>query len=91
MGGDKKVYGSKSINKIRISQEKKLKELRIAMLRWGDHFKFPTEADSLTWRNNFTSILRLETYLSSGLNNVLTKKDIRLANELYRKYLGFVK
>tara|TARA_X000001382_G_scaffold105686_1_gene80938 strand:- start:3654 stop:3923 length:270 start_codon:yes stop_codon:yes gene_type:complete len=88
---DKKVYGSKLINKIRISQEKKIKALQIAMCRWGDKFSNTTEHDKVNWRKNFTSVLRMEGHLSSGLNNVLNKEQKRLANELYRKYLGFVK
>ena len=91
MGGDKKVYGSKLINKIRISQEKKIKALQIAMCRWGDKFSNTTEYDKVNWKKNFTSVLRMEGHLSSGLNNVLNKEQKRLANELYRKYLGFVK
>ena len=91
MDGDKKVYGSKLINKIRISQEKKIKALQIAMCRWGDVFKNTTEHDKSNWRENFTSVLKMEGHLSSGLNNVLNKEQKRLANELYRKYLGFVK
>ena len=88
---DKKVYGSKRINLLRISQEKKIKKLQLAMCRWGDKFKNTTEWDKSNWRKNFTSVLRMERHLSSGLNNTLSKEELILANRLYRKYLGFVK
>jgi len=88
---DKVVYGSKRINLLRISQEKKVKALQLAMLRWGDKFKNTTEYDRSNWRENFTSVLRMEKHLSSGLNNTLSKEEKELANRLYRKYLGFVK
>ena len=88
---DKKVYGSKRINLIRISQEKKIKKLQLAMLKWGDKFKNTTEWDKSNWRKNFTSVLRMERHLSSGLNNTLSREELILANRLYRKYLGFVK
>ena len=88
---DKKVYGSKRINLIRISQEKKIKKLQLAMCRWGDKFKNTTEYDRSNWRENFTSVLRMEKHLSSGLNNTLSREQLKLANGLYRKYLGFVK
>ena len=88
---DKKVYGSKRINLIRISQEKKIKKLQLAMCRWGDKFSHTTEYDKSNWRNNFTSVLRMERHLSSGLNNTLSREELKLANRLYRKYLGFVK
>ena len=88
---DKKVYGSKRINLLRISQEKKIKKLQLAMCRWGDKFKNTTEWDKSNSRNNFTSVLRMERHLSSGLNNTLSREELILANRLYRKYLGFVK
>ena len=88
---DKKVYGSKRINLIRISQEKRIKKLQLAMCRWGDVFKNTTEYDKSNWRENFTSVLRMEGHLSSGLNNTLSKEQLKLANRLYRKYLGFIK
>ena len=88
---DKKVYGSKRINLIRISQEKRIKALQLAMCRWGDKFKNTTEYDRANWRENFTSVLRMERHLSSGLNNTLSREQLKLANGLYRKYLGFVK
>jgi len=88
---DKKVYGSKRINLIRISQEKRIKKLQLAMCRWGDKFKNTTEWDKSNWRENFTSVLRMEGHLSSGLNNTLSKEQLKLANRLYRKYLGFIK
>ena len=88
---DKKVYGSKRINLIRISQEKRIKALQLAMCRWGDKFKNTTEWDKSNWRKNFTSVLRMERHLSSGLNNTLSREELILANRLYRKYLGFVK
>ena len=87
---DKKVYGSKAINLIRIAQEKKIKALQIAMCRWGDKFGKTTEYDQSQWRKNFTSILKMETHLSSGLNNTLNTEEKKLANKLYRKYLGYV-
>jgi len=86
-----KVYGSKRTNLIRIAQEKKVKALQVAMLRWGDKFGKRTEYDKSNWRENFTSVLRMERHLSSGLNNTLNKEEKKLANALYRKYLGFVK
>ncbi len=88
---DEKVYGSKRINLLRISQEKRIKKLQLAMLRWGDKFKNTTEWDKSNWRKDFTSVLRMERHLSSGLNNTLGKEELILANRLYRKYLGFVK
>jgi len=88
---DKKVYGSKRINLLRIAQEKKIKALQIAMLRWADKFGKTTEYDRSNWRSNFTSVLKMESHLSSGLNNTLSKEQKKLANRLYRKYLGFVK
>ena len=88
---DKKIYGSKRINLIRIAQEKKIKKLQLAMIRWGDKFKNTTELDRSHWRENFTILLRWEKYLSSSLNNTLSKAQKKLANKLYRKYLGFVK
>ena len=88
---DKKVYGSKRINLLRISQEKKIKKLQLAMCRWGDKFSHTTEWDKSNWRKDFTSVLGMERHLSSGLNNTLSKEELKLANRLYRKYLGFVK
>ena len=88
---DKKVYGSKRTNLIRISQEKKIKKLQLAMLRWADKIGYTTEDDQSQWRENFTSVLRMEKHLSSGLNNTLRREELKLANKLYRKYLGFVK
>ena len=88
---DERVYGSKRTNLIRIAQEKKIKALQIAMCRWGDKFKNTTEYDRSNWRENFTSVLRMEKHLSSGLNNTLRREELKLANKLYRKYLGFVK
>ena len=88
---DKKIYGSKRINLIRIAQEKKIKKLQLTMIRWGDKFKNTTEYDMLQWRENFTILLRWEKYLSSSLNNTLSREELKLANRLYRKYLGFVK
>ena len=88
---DKKVYGSKRTNLIRISQEKKIYKLQWAMLRWGDKFSNTTEYDRSNWRENFTSVLRMQKHLSAGLNNTLSKEELKLANRLYRKYLGFVK
>ena len=88
---DKVVYGSKCINLLRIAQEKKLKKLTIAMCSWGDRFSNTTEYDKSNWRKNFTSVLRMERHLYSGLNNTLSKEEKKLANSLYRKYLGFVK
>ena len=88
---DERVYGSKRINLLRISQEKKIKKLQLAMCRWGDKFKNTTEWDKSNWRKNFTSVLRMERHLSSGLNNTLSREELILANRLYRKYLGFVK
>ena len=88
---DEKVYGSKRINLLRISQEKKIKKLQLAMCRWGDKFSNTTEYDRSNWRENFTSVLRMERHLSSGLNNTLSREELKSANKLYRKYLGFVK
>jgi len=88
---DKVVYGSKRTNLLRIAQEKKIKALQIAMCRWGDKFSNTTEHDKSNWRENYTSVLRMERHLSSGLNNTLSKEQKKLANKLYRKYLGFVK
>ena len=42
---DERVYGSKRINLVRISQEKKIKKLQKVMLRWGDTFSHTTEWD----------------------------------------------
>ena len=83
---DKKVYGSKRINLLRIKQEKKIKALLLVMQSWGDRFKNPTEYDRLLWRESFNSILKMEAYLRSGLNHTLSKKEMKLANMLYRKY-----
>ena len=88
---DKKVYGSKRTNLLRISQEKKIKALQIAMLRWGAKIGFTTKDDKLEWRKNFTSVLKMESHLSAGLNHTLSREELKLANRLYRKYLGFVK
>ena len=88
---DKVVYGSKRTNLLRISQEKKIKALQIAMLRWGAKIGFTTEDDKLEWRKNFTSVLKMESHLSAGLNHTLSREELKLANRLYRKYLGFVK
>ena len=83
---DKKVYGSKRINLLRIKQEKKIKALLLVMQSWGDRFKNPTEYDRLLWIESFNSILKMETHLRSGLNHTLSKKEMNLANMLYRKY-----
>ena len=83
---DKKVYGSKRINLLRIKQEKKIKALLLVMQSWGDKFKNTTEYDRLLWRESFNSILKMEAYLRSGLNHTLSKKEMKLANMLYRKY-----
>ena len=83
---DKKVYGSKRINLLRIAQEKKIKALLLVMQSWGDRFKSPTEYDRLLWRESFNSILKMETHLRSGLNHTLSTKEMKLANMLYRKY-----
>ena len=83
---DKKVYGSKRINLLRIKQEKKIKALLLVMQSWGDKFKNLTEYDRLLWRESFTSILKMKAYLRSGLNHTLSKKEMNLANMLYRKY-----
>ena len=80
---DKKVYGSKRINLLRIKQEKKIKALLLVMQSWGDR---TTEYDRLLWRESFNSILKMETHLRSGLNHTLSKKEMNLANMLYRKY-----
>ena len=88
---DKVAYGYKSTNLLRISQEKKIKKLQLAMIRWGDKFKNVTEYDMSQWRENFTTVLKWEKHLSSGLNNILSREELKLANRLYRKYLGFVK
>ena len=83
---DEKVYGSKSTNLLRISQEKKIKKLQLAMLKWGDKVGITTKDDQSEWRENFTSILRMQKHLSTGLNNTLSKEEKKLANRLYRKY-----
>ena len=80
---DKKVYGSKRINLLRIKQEKKIKALLLVMRSWGGS---TTEYDRLVWRESFNSILKMEAYLRSGLNHTLSKKEMNLANMLYRKY-----
>ena len=83
---DKKVYGSKRINLLRIKQEKKIKALLLVMQSWGDKFKNLTEYDRLLWRESFNSILKMETHLRNGLNHTLSTKEMKLANMLYRKY-----
>jgi len=83
---DKKVYGSKRINLLRIAQEKKIKALLLVMQSWGDKFKNLTEYDRLLWRESFNSILKMNTHLRSGLNHTLSTKEMKLANMLYRKY-----
>ena len=88
---DKVVYGSKRTNLLRISQEKKLKALQVAMLRWGEKFTNTTEWDRINWRKDFCAILKWEKHLSSGLNHTLSRDELKSANRLYRKYLGFVK
>ena len=80
---DKKVYGSKRINLLRLAQEKKIKALLLVMQSWGDR---TTEYDRLLWRESFNSILKMETHLRSGLNHTLSTKEMKLANMLYRKY-----
>ena len=80
---DKKVYGSKRINLLRIKQEKKIKALLLVMRSWGDR---TTEYDRLLWRESFNSILKMETHLRNGLNHTLSTKEMKLANMLYRKY-----
>ena len=80
---DKKVYGSKRINLLRIKQEKKIKALLLVMQSWGER---TTEYDRLLWRESFNSILKMETHLRSGLNHTLSTKEMKLANMLYRKY-----
>ena len=80
---DKKVYGSKRINLLRIKQEKKIKALLLVMRSWGGS---TTEYDRLLWRESFNSILKMEAYLRSGLNHTLSTKEMKLANMLYRKY-----
>ena len=80
---DKRVYGSKRINLLRIKQEKKIKALLLVMRSWGGG---TTEYDRLLWRESFNSILKMEAYLRSGLNHTLSKKEMKLANMLYRKY-----
>ena len=80
---DKKVYGSKRINLLRIKQEKKIKALLLVMRSWGGG---TTEYDRLLWRESFNSILKMEAYLRRGLNHTLSKKEMKLANMLYRKY-----
>jgi hypothetical protein len=82
---DKKVYGSKRINLLRIAQEKKIKKLQLAMCRCDDK---TTEWDRINWRKDFHTILKWESHLSSGLNNTLSREEKKLANKLYRKYLG---
>ena len=89
--GDKQVYGSKRTNLVRISQEKKIKKLQKVMLRWGDTFSHRTEWDKSNWREEFSSVIGWLRHLSSGLNNTLGKEELKSANRLYRKYLGFVK
>ena len=83
---DKKVYGSKRINLLRIKQEQKIKALLLVMRSWGDRFKNPTEYDRFLWRESFNSILKMETHLRNGLNHTLSTKEMKLANMLYRKY-----
>ena len=80
---DKKVYGSKRINLLRIKQEKKIKALLLVMRSWGGS---TTEYDRLLWRESFNSILKMKAYLRSGLNHTLSTKEMKLANMLYRKY-----
>jgi len=86
MNEDEKVYGSKQTNLIRISQEKKIKRLQLAMLGWADRMGYTTKDDQLEWRENFTSVLQWEKHLASGLNNTLSKEEKKLANKLYQKY-----
>ena len=88
---DERVYGSKRTNLVRISQEKKIKKLQKVMLRWGDTFSHRTEWDKSNWREEFSSVIGWLRHLSSGLNNTLGKEELKSANRLYRKYLGFVK
>ena len=88
---DERVYGSKRINILRIAQEKKIKKLQLAMCRWGDKFSNTTEWDKSNWREEFSSVIGWLRHLSSGLNNTLGKEELKFANRLYRKYLGFVK
>ena len=88
---DERVYGSKRINILRIAQEKKIKKLQLAMCRWGDKFSHRTEWDKSNWREEFSSVIGWLRHLSSGLNNTLGREELKSANRLYRKYLGFVK
>ena len=88
---DERVYGSKRTNLVRISQEKKIKKLQRVMLRWGDTFSHRTEWDKSNWREEFSSVIGWLRHLSGGLNNTLGKEELKSANRLYRKYLGFVK
>ena len=88
---DERVYGSKRTNLVRISQEKKIKKLQRVMLRWGDTFAHRTEWDKSNWREEFSSVIGWLRHLSSSLNNTLGREELKSANRLYRKYLGFVK
>ena len=88
---DRKPYGSKKINLIRISQEKKVKRLKTALLTWGERFDHITNRDRIQWRRDYQTVLQWERYLYTGLNNILKGGELVKANLLYKKYLGFQK
>jgi|APSaa5957512535_1039671.scaffolds.fasta_scaffold234549_1 hypothetical protein len=83
---DKRIYGSKRINLIRISQEKKVKKLELIILNWTSKFENTTHSDRLNWRSHYQSIQQMKKHLSSGLNHTLSKTELILCNELYSRY-----
>ena len=87
---DKRVYGSKRINLIRISQEKRVKQLELMVLNWTSHFNNITKVDRLSWRSHYHSIQRMKKHLSSGLNHTLSRSELILCNDLYNRYVGSI-
>ena len=67
----------------------KIKELQLKMMRYADTKKKPLPNGDYVlpgdWSEDFKLTLQLERL------DTLNKEQKKLANKLYRKYLGFVK
>jgi|TARA_R110000824_G_C14708397_1_gene623542 hypothetical protein len=83
---DKRVYGSKRINLIRISQEKKVKKLLLLIVNWTYNFNNTTESDRLFWKSHYQFVLGIKKHLSSGLNHTLSRSELLKCNDLYKRY-----
>ena len=53
------------------------------MCRWGDVFDKTTEHDRSNWRKNFPIVLGMKKHLSSGLNNTLSREELKLMISLF--------